>query len=330
MPDIAPMLAHKWPEPFDGQDWLFELKWDGYRCLMYIGSSQLLLRSRNGNPLNHRFPQLESVTKAVKRDFRNLIVDGEIVVFKGGKPDFASLKTNPGRAVYIAFDLLYLNDQALLEVPLVDRRYELFRAFAWNHLIYFSEALEAQGRTLFELVRSRDLEGMVAKRKYSLYFPGKQTHDWLKIKNFKEIALWVVGYFPSPGRKIGSLLVAREVSESAGAVPGGPPAHAQQDTGTVHDSVHEVVFRQSVKPKPRRLVLMGRVSTGLDQETEDALEAAFSPPAPHPLAQVEGKLSKQEQRDVRWVKPFFGVRVQYTEITPEGRLRHPVLKEVVW
>ncbi|MGB4026629.1 MAG: hypothetical protein WBL52_07805, partial [Bacillota bacterium] len=181
------MLAHKWPEPFDGQDWLFELKWDGYRCLMYIGSSQLLLRSRNGNPLNHRFPQLESVTKAVKRDFRNLIVDGEIVVFKGGKPDFASLKTNPGRAVYIAFDLLYLNDQALLEVPLVDRRYELFRAFAWNHLIYFSEALEAQGRTLFELVRSRDLEGMVAKRKYSLYFPGKRTHDWLKIKNFKEI-----------------------------------------------------------------------------------------------------------------------------------------------
>ena len=96
------------------------------------------------------------MTKAVKRDFRNLIVDGEIVVFKGGKPDFASLKTNPERAVYIAFDLLYLNDQALLEVPLVDRRYELFRAFAWNHLIYFSEALEAQGRTLFELVRSRD------------------------------------------------------------------------------------------------------------------------------------------------------------------------------
>ena len=99
MPDIAPMLAHKWPEPFDGQDWLFELKWDGYRCLMYIGSSQLLLRSRNGNPLNRRFPQLESVTKAVKRDFRNLIVDGEIVVFKGGKP-FASLKITRTRSVY--------------------------------------------------------------------------------------------------------------------------------------------------------------------------------------------------------------------------------------
>jgi DNA ligase-1 len=305
MPDIRPMLAQTWPTAFDDKDWLFELKWDGYRCLLYIGGSQAFLRSRNGRPLNQRFPGLVSIVKCVRgHNFRNLIADGEIVAFKDGRPDFSFLRANPDCAVYVAFDLLYFNDQPLFTVPLVDRRHKLSQVFTLNGLVYLSEAQEEMGRDLFEFAKGWDLEGIMAKRKHSLYFPGKRSRDWLKIKNLKEEDLWVVGYYPSPGRKIGSLLVAKE-----GAAPG-------LDSGD--------------GPRRRNFVLMGRVSSGLDQSTEKTLTAAFGDPAPDKAVHFEGKLGEGELREVRWIEPFFGVRVQYTEITPEGRLRHPVLKEVIW
>ncbi|HHT84170.1 MAG: hypothetical protein ACOX34_04135 [Bacillota bacterium] len=305
MPDIQPMLAQTWPTAFNGKDWLFELKWDGYRCLLYIAGSQVLLRSRNGKSLNHKFPRLESIVKCVKaRNFRNLVADGEIVAFKEGRPDFACLRANPDSAVYVAFDLLFFNDEFLFNVPLINRREKLSQVFGWNELICFSEAQAEMGESFFEFAKQWDLEGIMAKRKHSLYFPGKRTRDWLKIKNYKEDDLWVVGYFPSPGREIGSLLVAKEPVD---------PGYRSQDS-----------------LDRRKLVLMGRVSSGLDEKTEKALAAAFGTPAVGNMVEVEGKLSKDELRKVRWIQPFFGVKVQYTEITPEGRLRHPVLREVLW
>ena len=86
MPDIRPMLAQTWPTAFDDKDWLFELKWDGYRCLLYIGALQAFLRSRNGRPLNQRFPGLESIVKCVEATISATIADGEIVAFKDGGP----------------------------------------------------------------------------------------------------------------------------------------------------------------------------------------------------------------------------------------------------
>lgn len=324
MPDVEPMLAQTWPKAFNGKEWLFELKWDGYRCLLYIAGSQVFLRSRNGKSLNQRFPQLEAVVKCVKAaNFRNLIVDGEIVAFSEGRPDFSFLRTNPESGVYMAFDLLYLNDEFLLDVSLVDRRHKLSQIFDWNGPIYFSEAQDELGETLFEFVRRRDLEGMMAKRKHSLYFPGRRTRDWLKIKNFKEEDLWVVGYFPSPGRKIGSLLVAREATEQ----------QRQGRPGMVHPHTRQEVVSCEAGERStgaKRFVLLGRVSSGLNEALENALEAAFGAPIPHSIAQVQGKLPKRDLREVKWIEPFFGVKVQYTEITPEGRLRHPVLKQVIW
>ncbi len=322
MPDVSPMLAETLQKPFDGKDWLFEIKWDGYRCLLYIKDSQVLLRSRNGRSLNQRFPRLESIPKRIMNNrARNLIVDGEIVAFKGGRPDFSFLKASPGSAVFVAFDLLYLNDEFLLKVPLIRRRDELVELFNWNGLIYFSEAQEEMGHSLFEFVKQRDIEGVMAKRKDSLYFPGKRTGDWLKIKNFKEETLWVVGYLPSPGRQIGSLLVAREV---AGAEVYG----SQLDGETQPEGVSGQARVGS--PDAKRFHLAGRVSSGLNQKTEEKLLEVFGAPASIKHVHIQGKLSKSELRKVDWIEPFFGVKVQYTEATPGGKLRHPVLKEILW
>ncbi len=299
MPDLSPMLAQTYPEPFDDNDWLFEIKWDGYRCLSYIKNSEVFLRSRNGRCLNKRFTHLEAISTFVDYSkAKTLIVDGEIVGFKEGKPSFSFLKTNPGMAVYMIFDLIFLNDQLLLDVPLVERRNKLYRLFDWGNLVFFSPGQEQEGHRLFEFVKQRDMEGIMAKRKDSLYFPGKRTYDWLKIKNVREEDFWVIGYLSSPGREIGSLVVVREVHE---------PEQRDQHKKTV----------------------VGRVSSGLNEKIEKHLLAAFGPLRSTKHIPLEGKLSKSVQRKIQWIEPFFGVRVQYTEITPSGKLRHPVLKAIV-
>lgn len=314
MPDLSPMLAQTCSNPFDDDDWLFEVKWDGYRCLSYIRNSEVFLRSRNGYCLNKRFAQLESISGSVNHSkVKNLIVDGEIVGFEEGKPSFSSLKTNPGLAVYVIFDLVFLNDQLLLDIPLVERRRKLYQLFDWGGLIYFSQAQEQKGYHLFDFIKQRGMEGIMAKRKDSLYFPGERTYDWLKIKNVNQQDFWVIGYLSSPGRKIGSLVVAKEQQEEQQ----NKQQQAQQvSTGSVYE------------PCGRTFSCVGCVSSGLNEKIEKQLLAAFGPSKSTRHMSIEGKLSKSVLRKVQWIEPYFGVRVEYTEITPSGKLRHPVLKAI--
>ncbi len=315
MPDISPMLAETSPGPFDDSDWLYEIKWDGYRCLLYIKDSHMFLRSRNGNALNNRFPGLESIIYSVRRSkAKNLIADGEIVAFQNGTPSFSRLKLNPDSAMYVAFDLVYLNGQFLIQMPLIKRRDLLRELFSWNGLISYSESHLGKGSILFNFAKERDLEGVMAKRKDSLYFPGKRTHNWLKIRNFKEEEFWILGYLPSPGRAIGSLVVGREVQEKAGLLlPAGTTEPVLSNAGN----------------KGGYFMVVGRVSSGLDTEMEKELLAVFDLLEDTKDLCVNGKLPKSLLGSVRWIKPYFGVRVQYTEITPGGSLRHPVLRGIV-
>lgn len=314
MPDVSPMLAETCPGPFDDSDWLYEIKWDGYRCLLYIKDSDIFLRSRNGNSLNSRFPRLESIVHSVRHSkATNLIVDGEIVAFRNGSPSFSYLKANPDSAVYVAFDLVYLNGQFLIQMPLVKRRDLLLELFSWEGIISYSESHSGKGSVLFNFALERDLEGVMAKRKDSLYFPGKRTHNWLKIRNFKEEEFWVLGYLPSPGREIGSLVVGREVQHKASSALSIGTRLALPDTGS----------------KDMHFTVVGRVSSGLNTEMENEFLAAFGLLKDTKELCIQGKLPKNLLRSVRWIEPYFGVQVQYTEITPEGSLRHPVLRGIV-
>jgi DNA ligase-1 len=283
------MLARTAPLPFDGDDWLFEVKWDGYRCLAYLTAEGTYLDSRNGKPLLHQFPGLLSVRDALRAD--QALLDGEIVALKDGRVDFSYLRAGPSRALFVAFDLLWLDGKSLLDVPLEKRKEVLKGAMEWGESALLSETVEREGKALFSWARERDLEGVMAKRKGSLYYPGERSGDWLKIKNLHEGTFWVVGYMPSPGRVLGSLVVARRAA-------GG----------------YEIV---------------GRVSSGLNRDYEKALIDALQPlEGSRPPKGLGNLPPRPELRRIRWVAPYYGVEVAYTEMTADGHLRHPVFKEV--
>ena len=289
---MSPMLAGRAEAPFDAEGWLFEVKWDGYRCLAYISSQGIYLDSRNGKPLLPKFPELEPIRNAVKAS--EALLDGEVVAFRAGKVDFSYLRSGASGVALAVFDLLWLDGKPLLEVPLLERRERLRDVVVWGgeQPLFLSEAVEGQGKALYEWACRRGLEGIMAKRADSPYLPGRRSDCWLKIKNLREGRFWVVGFAPSPGRRLGSLVLAQKEGEA---------------------------YR-----------IVGRVSSGLDVDCERRLLAALCPLAvPAPPDSVEGLPTKRETRLIQWVKPFFGVLVSYTEMTPYGRLRHPVLREVL-
>jgi len=299
IPRMRPMLAGVATVPFDSDDWLFEVKWDGYRCLAYLSDHGLYLDSRNGHPLLPQFPGLSALQSALEA--KTALLDGEIVALKDGRVDFSRLRSGAESVVFIAFDILYLDGQLLLEAPLVRRRETLKGVMAWGGVAVLSEAIDGEGKALFSWARERDIEGVMAKRKGGLYYPGERRDEWLKIKNVREGVFWVVGYGPSPGRRLGSLLIAEKRGDG--------------------------------------YVVVGKVSSGLNRYYEglllevlgplEAPAAGVRPDGARPPPGLRNLPPKRELRGIRWVAPSCGVEVEYTELTPDGRLRHPVFKEVV-
>lgn len=299
IPRMKPMLAGGTSRPFNDDDWLFEVKWDGYRCLAYLesggdNSPSAYLDSRNGKPLLGQFPSLSCMSSRLKCE--NALLDGEIVTLESGRVSFSRLRQGSPPVSFVAFDLLWMDGVPLLDMPLYHRKERLAQAMDWGDVAVLSEAVESCGKVLFDWVKERDMEGAMAKRKDSVYLPGERSSCWLKIRNYHEEAFWVVGYAPSPGRRIGSLLLALKDGEG---------------------------FRY-----------VGRVSSGLNQDFEDELSSLIDPPGSGDASAGIPKglfpqPSKADQKDVSWIAPFFGVGVRFTEITKDGRLRHPVFREVI-
>jgi DNA ligase-1 len=290
MPRMSPMLASTAKEPFDGEDWLFELKWDGYRCLAYLGAGEVYLDSRNGKPLLPQFPVLSSMAAAPRT--KEVLLDGEIVAVKSGRVDFSYLRTSPSSVLYVAFDILWLDGSPTVKMPLHARKEALSGCMSWGGSAILSQTFETEGKMLFAWAKERDMEGVMAKRRDSIYLPGQRTTDWLKFKNSREGTFWVVGYVPSPGRIMGSVVAAERVED--------------------------------------RFRIVGRVSSGLNREYEEFLLERLRPlDRPGPAPAVTSLPSRAEMRQIHWVEPFMGVQVDFTEMTPDGHLRHPVLREVV-
>ncbi|CAN5202234.1 hypothetical protein BH23BAC1_BH23BAC1_50880 [soil metagenome] len=177
------MLATTAEKPFSDPNWIFEVKWDGYRIIANKSANEVRLFSRNGNDFSNRYP---AVTTALSKIAGNFILDGEVVVLdKNGIPDFQQLQNSKSipaeRISYMAFDLLYLQDKSLLNEPVEIRKQMLKDFLPQQPQILFSDHFEREGEVLFDEMKKRGMEGIVAKRKGSKYKPGEKSKEWLKI-----------------------------------------------------------------------------------------------------------------------------------------------------
>ncbi|GLB26641.1 ATP-dependent DNA ligase [Lacrimispora xylanolytica] len=201
---ISPMLISEMQDPFDSPDYIYEIKWDGIRCVSYL-SDKADMRNKRNKLMTPIFPELENLHKQVKT---KCILDHELLVLKNGVPDFyevqkRSLMTNSFKiqlaadrypASIIAYDILYYKDREITMLPLMERKKYLEDVVQENNLISVSRYIENDGIKLFELVKAKSLEGIVAKRKDSLYWQGKKTKDWIKCKVMSTEDCIICGY----------------------------------------------------------------------------------------------------------------------------------------
>lgn len=172
-------------QPFNSVDWIFELKWDGFRCLCLKQDSKVSLRSKKGNSLTGRFPSIQKELATLSFD---CILDGELIVFdKTGYSDFNALLKSTSRFQsqinFIVFDILNFEGNNLINTPIIERKALLKEILPVNGLLRYCDHVEDQGEAFFKLTQERCLEGIVAKKKNSIYRPGERTKNWLKIKN---------------------------------------------------------------------------------------------------------------------------------------------------
>src|SRR5512143_55786 len=301
---IEPMAATLADKGFRDDDWLFEIKWDGYRVEAVVRDGVAKTFTRNGNDAEAYFPKL--LTKATWIDAGEAIVDGEVVAIgEDGRPDFSLLQEATGSAsarfVYQAFDLLYLDGRSLLGVPLESRK-QLLRSIlrADDQRVRFADHVVGEGLAFLEAARSQGLEGMIAKHRRSVYEPGKRSRAWLKIKIRPEQELVVGGWTPGEG--------------------------AAKDLGAVVVGVYE---RDDGTPKLR---FAGKVGAGFTAATRKrlrerlrALEAPDSPFDPPPPKDYKGRWGG-ELRNVVWVRPELVIRAELGGWTRDGIVRQAAYK----
>lgn len=203
--DIRPMLIGIEQPAFDDSDFLFELKLDGVRCLAYIDKDKVELRNKRNLKLTQKFPELKTIYRQVQN---KCILDGELYVYKDGKTDFfeiqkRTLSSNRFKiqlaseqypATFTAFDVLCVDDEILVDKPLIERKKILNKLIKENDRFNISRFIENDGIALFNLTVENGLEGIVAKRKNSKYYINKRSKDWIKCKNLIDEDYVIVGY----------------------------------------------------------------------------------------------------------------------------------------
>jgi bifunctional non-homologous end joining protein LigD len=287
--EYGPMLATLVDEVPAGPDWLFEVKFDGYRAVAYVEGGETRLRSRNGNDLTERFaPVAAQVTHAVKTP--SAVVDGEVCrLDPNGRASFSELQRGTGPLVYYVFDLLEADGVPLVGLPLVERRSRLRQLLdARNRTVLWSDDFP-DGAALLRAADEQCLEGVIAKRPESRYLEGRRTRDWLKIKVQREQEFLIAGYTRGTGRRarsFGSLVLA--VREHRG------------------------------------LRYVGNVGTGFDEAEIQKLLNLLEPlhRAAAPFDEVP-KLPRVKRSDIQWVEPRLVAEVRFGEWTHDGHLRHP-------
>lgn len=215
--NIDPMLMYE-TEPFDSDEYIYELKLDGIRCIAYIEPKSVVLQNKRHKDVTDIYPELQEIKRCVKK---RVILDGELVVLTGGKPNFYALQKrslisdgfriklaiNKTPVQFVAYDMLYFDGNDLTDKPLTERKDILSKKVAEGYGLSISRYIEKNGKAFFELAKQEQLEGIVAKKKDGLYHIGKRTHNWVKIKVMQDEDLLVCGYQPDENGKVKDLIL---------------------------------------------------------------------------------------------------------------------------
>jgi bifunctional non-homologous end joining protein LigD len=284
--EIEPMLATAAREPFDHPDWIFEVKWDGYRAVAEIQGDGVLLYSRNGISLAKKF---SPVADALRKFGFEAVLDGEIVVVDDqGRADFQALQhyqaSESGHLLYYVFDLLFFQGRDLTGLPLIRRKEILKEILPSSPKIKFSDHISKEGVLFYRVSRDKGLEGIVAKHSQSIYAPGKRSRQWLKVKTRLTQDGVIAGFTePGGGRKyFGSLVL--------GLIDGD------------------------------KLIPIGNVGGGFtERDLKDIREQL------EPLIQKECPFQNEPEATagITWVRPEMVCEIALSEWTEDGVMRQP-------
>jgi bifunctional non-homologous end joining protein LigD len=274
----------------DGDDWAFEVKWDGYRTVVHIADERVRLQSTAGHDVTDRWPEFAELASAVNAE--SAILDGELIVFDDhGRPSFDLVQRSgvgsDRQAVIQFFDVLQVGGTDTIDLPYVDRRRLLEQLVEPGDNWTVPSFSIGNGAALLAATAEQGLEGVIAKRVDSRYRPGSRTKDWRKLKHRTVVELTVGGFTAGTGNRaptFGALLVGRRIEDGS-------------------------------------LRFAGGVGTGFDQRTlegvRDRLQSIavgtcpFDPPPPSAVA-----------RNATWVEPVLRAVVEIAEFTNDGLVRH--------
>lgn len=291
LPDFfKPMLATLFEKPFDSKDWIFEIKWDGYRAMAQIENGTVHLYSRNGQLFDQRYSVLMDDLNAIQGE---AWLDGEIVVLdKQGKPSFQLLqnfqKDRFGTLVYYVFDLMYLNGYDIRHLPLIQRKELLKELLPKSDHIQFCDHAAEKGIAFFELVSQEGYEGMIAKQSDSPY-QSARSRSWLKIKTHQRQEVIICGYTAPKGsrEKFGALLLG----------------------------VYE----------KKKLVYIGLTGSGFDTKN---LKRIYEYLQPYVQTESAFPTVPKLKSAVTWVKPKVVCEIKFAEWTKGGHVRQAIFIDV--
>jgi DNA ligase D-like protein (predicted ligase) len=290
---IEPMYARLVNELSQGKDWLYEVKFDGYRCLAGRDAEGVTLWSRRANLFTKQFPQ---IARACERLPPGTLVDGEIVALdESGRVSFNLLQHHRSKAqalLLYVFDVLTYRGRSLLNVPLFARRETLSEIFkdAKAAPIALSESLNASTEELVRVAKEFGFEGIVAKRKDSVYESGKRSGVWVKYKLNRGQEFVIGGY--TPGNPFDALIVGYYEGKRL---------------------LYAAKVRNGFVPLVRR-----EVASRFNGLKIDTCPFANLPER----KRTQWALTKEEMKNCVWLKPELVAQVEFTEWTPDGHLRH--------
>jgi bifunctional non-homologous end joining protein LigD len=288
IPILKPMLATLTDGPFDDNDFIFEIKWDGYRALAKVEKKKVSLYSRNLQNFNDKYP---SIVKTLEKVKESALFDGEIVAYNQKNLPSFQLLQNLGshentKIEYVIFDLLYLNGKSLLDTPLIERKKILEKFLSKYPALTYGDYIEEKGVSFFKTIVKKDMEGIMAKRKDSLYVPHSRSGSWLKIKHHHTEEAIIVGFTKPRGSRV-----------YFGAL---------------------VLGQYKVKDE---MTFVGHTGTGFNTKM---LQDLYKKMKPLITSTSPFKNKIPLNAPITWVKPKLVAEIKFTEWTEGGAMRHPV------
>lgn len=288
----GPMLLKEIDKPFDSKDYLFEIKFDGIRAIIFASPKKVLIKTRNNVDVTDIYPELQSIKNIVTH---NTIFDGEIVAFQNNLPSFSKLQErshlkNKNKIkklsieepiCYVCFDILYDNKD-LTKLKLVERK-KILDKIEENDIFIKTKSINEKGKLLFKEIKKIGLEGIVAKKRDSIYQISTRVDDWIKIKNFKKDIFYIGGFTENENSPVISLALGELKSKKLYYV------------GNVSMAKKNPLYQKIKMLKTRKL------STFCDYD----------------------------KKDLNYINPKYKCSIFYMERTKNNHLRQPIFKKEI-